>query len=977
MTTRGVIGDVHFLDDSAAEGEPVLFRLERVGFAEDAIFMPSDVDTVVQADGTIERVELWASAEGGRNLLCILPNGYTWKFSLEPGVTDITLQELHALNAPLEPEVSPTIQSLTTGLITAERERYASILPNLGPSLIGYQAEGVGAVPQTVQVKLDETRTVAGYGADHTGVTETRAALQSALSAAAADPTIRRIEVAAGEYLNDSKVDDGLDSYSLILDDVHGLHLVGHPGAKFLVDDGTHGRFLIIRNCTNIIIEGIQFIDISDRTAGVAINSENSSGVTIRDCIIDGFGSYGIGITEATNAPGAVSSLISFSGNTITGTAGMFSAFVVPCELLVLNSTLNNGRLHATAVAGDGSSVTVTETLVTEAAGTSFDILVNNTFTMTGNTLSVETADLDFLNENSFFTLSGASVPANNATFEVDSIDTFEGLSLNITGTFADEGPGASITLTRLGRPSVRVLDATACDDILIEHCTIRNSGRIGIEDFPKALSRNHSFLYNTIEYCGHFITSGSAMKPGQGTVNTLVQGNVIRGCQMGISPGCTGTIKLVDNHILNCHKYGIALTMSRHVLGLAVDFSLLEITGNTITFTTDELTGELFETPTPGYAAINFNGLLEEIGALDIADNTIMKWGSTAGGYGTNGINIKKSFVPYPNIKIRNNQIIDSGGIKTIYLAYTCTMVNGSDTLTNFVNVTTGRSGTGGIYKDMQLVHPNIPTDGRVASVNHAAGTAKLTLPATASLVATPVRSAFPYGMLVEGNTFEATTNAATSVIQMYSDAGVFRNNIVRGFAAYALQVVGSTFMVDGNRFKENNQTAIASRGPILLGTPADPLGVYTVINNQVDLGLTGFAAFMVNATNVASWYNFNNIALSSAVLPYLSSSVTPLDAFWWQGNKRFTLGLAPPTSGQNGGGYEIVNLAPTVFIPIRSWLCVASGNPGTWVAVGGVGRGTTAQRPALTVGSAGFLYRDTTTSQLLLWSGSAWEVV
>lgn len=161
MTTRGVIGDVHVLDDSAAEGDIVRFRLERVGFAEDAIFMPSDVDTVVQADGTIERRELWASAEGGRNLLCILPNGHTWRFSLQPGATDITLQELHALNTAVEPAISPTIQTMIDAAIeldfAAERARYASTIDGMiGASHIGYKNAVAGAVASTVYDKLNE-----------------------------------------------------------------------------------------------------------------------------------------------------------------------------------------------------------------------------------------------------------------------------------------------------------------------------------------------------------------------------------------------------------------------------------------------------------------------------------------------------------------------------------------------------------------------------------------------------------------------------------------------------------------------------------------------------------------------------------------------------------------------------------------------------------------------------------------------------
>lgn len=938
-------------------------------FTLDEAFPSRQQSVMTDEDGAYS-IDLWPNAEGlsATTYLAVYPGKDTVSFVLPASDSPITMAELREQEAWAGVPPTPTA-------IAIERARYASTTPGLGPDLIGYQVDGDGAVAGTVRDKLDQIpRTPADFGAVGDG-SEARAAVQSSLNATVADADNHTNEIPAGEYLVNTETGSGRDMTSLSLIGVDGLYIKAQPGAKFLFDSGSHGRGLIIRDCTNIIIEGLELTDISDRTAGVGINIENSSNIIIRNCLIDGFGSYGIGITEATNTFGVTSSLISFSGHTITGPAGMFSDVVAPCIILVLNSALNNGKLHATAVAVDGSTITVTEDLVTEAAGTTFDVLVNNSFTFSGDMLSVTTADLRFLDANDTILLAGCSVPANNGPWPLIAVDDVEGLSLNIDGEFAAEGPGANITLTRVGKASISVLDAAACDDITIENCIIRNCGRHGIEDFAKALSKNHWFLNNTIEYCGLFITSGSAMKPGQSCINTLVEGNTIRGCQMGINPGTYANIRVIDNTILNCPKYGIAITLSTHVRGVEPSGSvfMMEIHHNTIAYTTDELTGNLYETPTPGYGAINVNGLNEDIGLLDIAFNTIMRWGHSASGYGTLGIAFNNGYVPFPNIKIRNNLLIDTGGIRCEVLTYTCTTVNGSTTLSAFTNTQTGRTGPGGLYKLTQLVGPGIPAAARVLSVNYAAGTIELTLPATAPGVAVAVRSARPYGLLVEDNEFQSTNPVGAGVVQVASDAGIVRRNTIRGFVAYGLQVLGSTFTVDANRIIEPNRAGVVSRSAILLGAGGDT-GVYMCTNNWVDLGLNGVSAFIVNATNVGSWTNYNNRATTQAVLPYDSGSVAPLTPFWFEGTRLITLGLAAPTTGAWSSGYEVRNMVPNRFSVVRAWLCVASGSPGTWISVGGVGVGTTAQRPTPTI-SEMFFYKNTTTNTVEFWTGTAWK--
>jgi hypothetical protein len=1012
IATRDILATWYRPDGTLAIDEPIQYRLIPGSYAAGGM-VPTGIVEDISNDVGQTNTALWVNGEGLTPTRWIVtnPSGEEYRFVVPPGDGALLLEELLEQEAhyPWRDFWSEDQADLIEASIMAKLAD--TIDAAMGDALVGVRNEHTGGAGRTAHEKFAEYVSLLDFDVDPTGVTDCRAGIQAAFDAIGNDPQNRTLYIPAGTYNTNSKVGVTPAITSLSLINKHHLRIVGDRGAVLTTgalhvqDNLAHGRFLIIRDCTDITLEGFTMRDISqddpatttideERRAGVAINIENSSQITIRDLVIDDFGSYGVGITEATNTFAVISSSISFAGHTITGTTGMFTGVVAPCTILIINSAYNDAQLHCTAVGPGATTLTVTEDLVTEAAGSSNEVLTNNSFSMNGQRLSVVTADLGFLNPGSRFSLAGTA-NGNDGIWTVKEVDEVEGLFLQVIDgqTFTTEGPGANVTMTKIANTNLSVLDAKACDDITVEHCLIKNCGRHGIEDFPKALSRNHRFLYNTIEDCGLEIPSGSAMKPGQSTIDTLVQGNVIRHCNMGMNPGSYAGIRVIGNTILNCEQYGIAIGLSTHVRGIPPQDNTLmvEIHNNLVAYTIDQKTGRLYSTPKPGNGAMNINGLLESIGLLDIQGNTFFRWGHSAGVYGNLGINFNKSYVPMPNIKIRKNMLIDCGGIRVTTLFYTCTM-NGTATLSNFVNTSTGKTGPGGIYETMQLVGPNIPQEARVKSMNFATGEVVLTVPTTGSGSAVAVRSARPFGMVVEENVFESSNPKGAGVVQVASDGGIVRNNIIRGFVGNGLQALGSTFTIDGNRIIEPNRLGLlgeagsdATLAPIFLGTNGDT-GSYIVINNQVDLGRNGITPYMVMAltANIGSWYMYNNTSPQVSVLQYSGGTKAPVTPFWWEGNRLITTGTAAPTTGAWSSGYEIQNQVPTRFSALRGWLTVQSGNFGVttdpkFISYGSIGGGTGPERAAITglTASERFFYINTTTNTLDLWTGTAWKTV
>lgn len=86
------------------------------------------------------------------------------------------------------------------------------------------------------------------------------------------------------------------------------------------------------------------------------------------------------------------------------------------------------------------------------------------------------------------------------------------------------------------------------------------------------------------------------------------------------------------------------------------------------------------------------------------------------------------------------------------------------------------------------------------------------------------------------------------------------------------------------------------------------------------------------------------------------------------------YNFGINAPTSNAYAIGTIVKNIAPTTTDNVDHWFCVKGGSPGSWNAVG-IGTGTTAQRPALGVNDAGYLYYDTTIPKLMYWNGSSFN--
>lgn len=150
---RPVGGSVAFLDGTAQPGDLVTYKLERVGFDQYSHVMPSTKTAeVLDEDGTLEEVNLWPSAGGGRNILVILPNGTTFRVGIPPGDDMITLETLHLLYSEPEPGTNPSI----AGELGAQTG-------NGGAALVSFIAAGLLAIWRTVLDKLRERITTQDY----------------------------------------------------------------------------------------------------------------------------------------------------------------------------------------------------------------------------------------------------------------------------------------------------------------------------------------------------------------------------------------------------------------------------------------------------------------------------------------------------------------------------------------------------------------------------------------------------------------------------------------------------------------------------------------------------------------------------------------------------------------------------------------------------------------------------------------------
>jgi hypothetical protein len=1157
-TSRLVTVTVKHSDLTPWKDAPVTFTRSPDAYTTTATF-PGDTTTAWSNTSGIATARLWCNAEGLQpsTYTYSIPDGRFGTFVLPVGETTITLEEILAAQT-----VGPWTQLDITTFLDILRDELANTTNTLlGDGMLGFRQAGAGAVGRTVHDKLSESLSVSDYGAIGDGdahplseryatLSEAQAvypfaealtnsidvcAIQAAITAAMASETTRVVDLPGMNYVVNTTFGSGRTATSLIVLEATGLTLRSTAGARLTLRDGCAVRPFLVRGSEDIVVDGLTVIDerttpivggIEQPRVGNGMGFENCNRLKVLNNWIENCGTYGYSLSEDTSKALIQASTISFDAATqqIRDSALGLVGFAVNDRIYTGNTVYNNGFASIDAFDPGGAWLQIKQVeagdlvIVDEAAGLSGDVLIDNTISFSGSTMSTIDGSFLFLSEGDTFIPSGSTSGDNDHTYTVAAVDE-GGKSLTITGVFTDHGTGPLITITRVGKALVQVWLATACDDVTFAGNTAKDCGLYGFELFPKVLSKNLRVFDNTADGCGLTNTAGCGIKGGTNQINAYLVGNTITGCQFGMNLGNFRSTVVMGNHITNCQKYGLAITMSTHPKAPLTEYGSLVVRQNYIGFTNDPETGDLFVPDAANRAAININGLIADIGLLEICNNTIYKWGAGISGFGTGGIKFDKSHVGYTNVKIHDNTLVDSGGFLVQPLEdYTGTITSGSSTLASIVRIgsapgttqtagwledaeVSGAAGVSGTITDVNIVANTMTMSGTASAYSFSATTASgtptltltadvasrgvpavgssitgagipggttvtvtrvyfagttisgnnvvsgivsttgipigstiagtgipsgttvtdvsattltlsanatattavgtkvalvsnattITMSANASANATvtvtaqsaiiALRSGIPLEMEVSDNTFVSTAPSSTNIVRVYSNGGKVVRNKVKGFGQYPIQVMGSKVWVRGNVVEEPNLLPSAPGSPIYLGIATDNTGIYYLYDNELIVTSTSQITSMMTSTYAGTVYADRNRSNLEAVLFTNSGGVAPSPLAIFEGNRRVRVDIAAPTSGAWSAGDEVRNGLPTATKPIHLWRCIASGSPGTWVCVAGVGKGTSTQRAALTMTASenGMEFEESDTNKLVIYrsSSSGWRLV
>lgn len=1158
LSLRTLTGTTYQPDTSPWVNGVHVVQLKRLSYTADGTFPTAPIQFVSDTLGAWS-VDLWPNADGLRSSFYTLsyPDGHQEDFVLPSGESPISIESLRALG-----EIGDwSVPDLETAFDIIRAELANTTNPAQGDGMIGFRQAGAGAVGRTVHDKLSESLSVSDYGAIGDGdahplseryatLSEAQAvypfaealtnsidvcAIQATITAAMASETTRVVDLPGMNYVINTTFGSGRTATSLIVLKATGLTLRSTTGARLTLRDGCAVRPILVRGSEDIVFDGLTVIDerttpivggVEQPRVGNGMGFENCNRLKVLNNWVENCGTYGYSLSEDTSKALIQASTISFDAATqqIRDSALGLVGFAAGDRIYTGNTVYNNGFATIAGTSGDGASITIDQVepgdlvIVDEAAGLSGDVLIDNTISFSGSTMSTIDGSFLFLGEGDTFIPSGSTSGDNDHTYTVAAVAD-DGKSLTITGVFTDHGTGPLITITRVGKALVQVWLATACDDVTFAGNTAKDCGLYGFELFPKILSKNLRVFDNTADGCGLTNTAGCGIKGGTNQINAYLVGNTITGCQFGMNLGNFRSTVVMGNHITNCQKYGLAITMSTHPKAPLTEYGSLVVRHNYIGFTNDPETGDLFVPDAANRAAININGLIANIGLLEICNNTIYKWGAGVSGYGTGGIKFDKSHVGYTNVKIHDNTLVDSGGFLVQPLEdYTGTITSGSSALASIVRIgsspgttqtagwledaeVSGAAGVSGTITDVNIVANTMTMSGTASaysfSATTASGTPTLTLTAdvasrgvpavgsaitgagipggttvsvtrvyfagttisgnnvvsgivsttgipigstiagtgipsgttvtdvsattltlsanatattavgtkvalvsnattitmsanasasaTVTLTATSaiiaLRSGIPLEMEVNDNIFTSAADSSTNIVRVYSNGGKVVRNKVKGFGQYPIQVMGSKVWVRGNVVEEPNLLPSTPGSPIYLGTATDSTGIYYLYDNELIVTSTSQITSMMTSTYAGTVYADRNRSNLEAVLFTNSGGVAPSPLAIFEGNRRVRVDIAAPTSGAWSAGDEVRNGLPTATKPIHLWRCIASGSPGTWVCVAGVGKGTAAQRAALvmTASENGMEFEESDTNKLVIYrsSSSGWRLV
>lgn len=115
----------------------------------------------------------------------------------------------------------------------------------------------------------------------------------------------------------------------------------------------------------------------------------------------------------------------------------------------------------------------------------------------------------------------------------------------------------------------------TACNYIWFRHNIVRDAGQYGVQHFPKVVSDGFWCHDNLLVNCGHNPQNWvvpteilpSAIKGGQTTNNAFIYNNTIFAADdaAGIDVGNFEDIEIYDNHVYNCTRQFLAVSVDQH----------------------------------------------------------------------------------------------------------------------------------------------------------------------------------------------------------------------------------------------------------------------------------------------------------------------------------------------------------------------------------------------------------------------------
>jgi len=687
---------------------------------------------------------------------------------------------------------------------------------------------------------------------------DARSVIQDALEIAEAAGGPVTVLLPSGPYDITSLVGSGRSTYSLKIS-TGTVNIVGMPGAQLRFGNGSAIRPFIVRAAATVEIFNVEILYTrTDGAAAVGLSLENSSRIKVDSCLFEDWTFYGIGVSEDTSAPQVQASTISFdaASHQIRDSANGFTEFTTLWPVTVGGSLSNDGRYTPTSVDPAGAYVVVSETLVNEAAGASSVAVIRSDFTFNAadRTISSPTANLLRFPEQSQVHVTGSG--SNDGFYTIVDVSA-TGDTISVAEALVNEAPGATVTLTKVGKPTVGMQVATACNTIRILRCTFNRIGLYAVETFPKVQSHDLLVAYNTFYDCGYITGTGAAIKAGQTYTSALVALNQIAHCVMGIIAGQWEELHITTNSILNCYAFGVAISAGNHAKGIAKHRSLL-IDNNQIGYVDDYISGVLFSPSNPNtidparrtfsrsYGAINVNGLMDALvgptwsnGPIVIARNKITKWGS--------GLSFYKSLMPIPNVHLIENELVDCGGTLVSPVTATGVVTAGSAVITNVV--TDGFAGVAGWAKNVPIRADTtyFPVTTTIVDIDPNLATITVSTPALAGAPTTiGLRSAFPAGLRTSGNRFSQTLVDATGVVT--AGLNVISSVITGNRAGTGGWEVGMTLAVDSAFFAAGTTV-----------TAVDPVLKTLTVSN---VALSGAATTIVlgNAgVSLVQWYSEN----------------------------------------------------------------------------------------------------------------------